>query len=64
MVAWAGVLAVAVILLLGLGPHGNFAVLGASGTAGILAGIGLFFVDAVAAVVAFTGQRIVPSGTD
>jgi hypothetical protein len=52
MVAWAVALAVVVIFLLGLGPLGNFSIFGVSGAAGILAGIGLFFVGAVAAVIA------------
>ena len=52
MIAWAVALAVVVIFLLGLGPLGNYSVFGASGVAGILATIGLFFVAGVAAVVA------------
>ena len=52
MIAWAVALAVAVIFLLGLGPLSDFAAFGASGVTGVLAGIGLFFVGAVAVVVA------------
>jgi len=52
MVAWAAVLAVVVIFLLGLGPLGNFSAFGASGVAAILANIIFFFVGAVAVVVA------------
>lgn len=58
MVAWATVVAVVVIFLLGIGPLGSFAVLGASSVASILANIGLFFVGAVAAIVAiYWGRR-------
>jgi len=52
LVAWTVALAVVVIFLLGLGPLGNFSAFGASGIAGILANIGLFFVGGVAVVVA------------
>jgi hypothetical protein len=45
-------LAVVAIFSLGLSPLGNFSELGASGIASILAGLGLFFVGAVALVIA------------
>jgi len=57
LVAWAVVLAVLVIFLLGLGPVGNFSVFGASGIAGILATLGFFFTAGVAAVVAIYWGR-------
>ena len=58
MVAWAVALAVVVIFLLGIGPLGNYSAFGASGIASILAGIGLFFVGAVAGIVAiYWGQE-------
>jgi hypothetical protein len=52
MVVLAAVLAVAVIFLLGLAPMGSIAVFGASGVTGVLTGISILFVGAVAAMIA------------
>ncbi len=55
--AWAVALAVVVIFLLGLGPLANLAAFGLTAVASIFACIALFFIGAVAAVVAIYWGR-------